>query len=94
MTELPRRELGRTGLQVTMLGYGAMELRGAPRGRDVTETQAETILHAVLDAGINYSNRSAYENRGHAAACDFWSPSGSRDGAGSPHSAASCAAVR
>ena len=33
-----------------MLGYGAMELRGAPRGRDVTDTQAETILHAVLDA--------------------------------------------
>jgi aryl-alcohol dehydrogenase-like predicted oxidoreductase len=56
--ELPKRELGRTGLQVTMLGYGAMELRGAPRGRDVTETQAETILHAVLDAGINYIDTS------------------------------------
>ena len=35
-----------------------MELRGAPRGRDVTETQAETILHAVLDAGINYIDTS------------------------------------
>ena len=35
-----------------MLGYGAMELRGAPRGRDVTEAQAEKILRAVLDAGI------------------------------------------
>src|SRR3979490_2652156 len=58
MTELPKRELGRTGLQVTMLGYGAMELRGAPRGRDVTEAQAETILHTVLDAGINYIDTS------------------------------------
>jgi aryl-alcohol dehydrogenase-like predicted oxidoreductase len=58
MTELPKRELGRTGLQVTMLGYGAMELRGAPRGRNVTEEQAETILHAVLDAGINYIDTS------------------------------------
>ena len=58
MTELPKRELGRTGLQVTMLGYGAMELRGAPRGRDVTEEQAETILHAALDAGINYIDTS------------------------------------
>src|SRR5512132_568230 len=58
MTELPKRQLGRTGLQITMLGYGAMELRGAPRGRDVTETQAETILHAVLDAGINYIDTS------------------------------------
>ena len=55
---LPRRQLGRTGLEVTMLGYGAMELRGAPRGRDVSEEQAETILHAVLDAGINYIDTS------------------------------------
>ena len=58
MPELPKRQLGRTGLQVTMLGYGAMELRGAPRGRDVTDAQAETILHAVLDAGINYIDTS------------------------------------
>ena len=58
MTELPKRQLGRTGLQVTMLGYGAMELRGAPRGRDVTDTQAEVILNAVLDAGINYIDTS------------------------------------
>ena len=58
MAELPTRQLGRTGLQVTTLGYGAMEIRGAPRGRDVTDTQAETILHAVLDAGINYIDTS------------------------------------
>jgi aryl-alcohol dehydrogenase-like predicted oxidoreductase len=58
IVDIPRRDLGRTGLQVTMLGYGAMELRGAPRGRDVTETQAETILNAVLDAGINYLDTS------------------------------------
>jgi aryl-alcohol dehydrogenase-like predicted oxidoreductase len=58
MTDLPRRDLGRTGLQVTMLGYGAMELRGEPRGRDVTEAQADTILNAALDAGINYLDTS------------------------------------
>jgi aryl-alcohol dehydrogenase-like predicted oxidoreductase len=58
MTDLPKRTLGRTGLQVTMLGYGAMELRGAPRARDITESQAETILNAVLDAGINYIDTS------------------------------------
>ena len=58
MTELPKATLGRTGLQVTRLGYGAMELRGAPRGRDVTDAQAETILHAALDAGINYIDTS------------------------------------
>jgi aryl-alcohol dehydrogenase-like predicted oxidoreductase len=58
MADLPKRELGRTGLQVTMLGYGAMELRGAPRARDTTDAQAETILNAVLDAGINYIDTS------------------------------------
>jgi aryl-alcohol dehydrogenase-like predicted oxidoreductase len=58
MADLPKRELGRTGLQVTMLGYGAMELRGAPRARPTTEEQAETILNAVLDAGINYIDTS------------------------------------
>jgi aryl-alcohol dehydrogenase-like predicted oxidoreductase len=58
MDNLPKRTLGRTGLQVTMLGYGAMELRGAPRARDTTEAQAETILNAVLDAGINYIDTS------------------------------------
>ena len=58
MTDLPKRQLGRTGLHVTMLGYGAMELRGAPRGRDISEAQAETVLNAVLDSGINYIDTS------------------------------------
>jgi aryl-alcohol dehydrogenase-like predicted oxidoreductase len=55
---IAKRELGRTGLQVTTLGYGAMELRGAPRGRDITEQQAEIILNKVLDGGINYIDTS------------------------------------
>jgi aryl-alcohol dehydrogenase-like predicted oxidoreductase len=58
IVDLPKRDLGQTGLQVAMLGYGAMELRGAPRGRDVTEAQAETILNTALDAGINYLDTS------------------------------------
>jgi aryl-alcohol dehydrogenase-like predicted oxidoreductase len=58
MPDLPKRTLGRTGLEVTTLGYGAMELRGAPRGRDVSEEQAERILNAVLDAGINFIDTS------------------------------------
>jgi aryl-alcohol dehydrogenase-like predicted oxidoreductase len=56
--DLPERQLGRTGLQVTMLGYGATELRGARRARDISDGQAETILRAVLDAGINYIDTS------------------------------------
>ncbi|MGD0004213.1 MAG: aldo/keto reductase [Anaerolineaceae bacterium] len=53
---LPTMTLGRTGLQVTRLGFGAMEIRGSRiwDGRPVTEQQAETILKAVLDSGINF----------------------------------------
>ena len=39
-------------------------------------------------------NRSPYENRNHAAACDCISQAGRRDGAASPCRAASWAAVR
>ncbi len=58
MPQLEKRTLGRTGLNVTTLGYGAMELRGAPRGREVTKDQAKAILDSVLDSGINYIDTS------------------------------------
>jgi aryl-alcohol dehydrogenase-like predicted oxidoreductase len=58
MSELPKRILGRTGLQVTTLGYGAMELRGAPRGPEVSDEAAEQVLNAVLNAGINFIDTS------------------------------------
>ncbi|MCC7369171.1 MAG: aldo/keto reductase [Chloroflexi bacterium] len=35
-----------------------MEMRGVPRGRDVTDEQSERILNAVLDAGINFIDTS------------------------------------
>jgi aryl-alcohol dehydrogenase-like predicted oxidoreductase len=53
---MEKRTLGRTGLQVTVLGHGAMEIRG-PRiwgGRPVTDEEADRILNAVLDGGINF----------------------------------------
>src|SRR5437763_2257912 len=60
MSGLEKRTFGRTGLEVTALGYGAMEIRGSRiwGGRPVTEEQAETILNAVLDAGINFIDTS------------------------------------
>ncbi len=53
---LTKRTLGRTGLDVTDLSYGAMEVRGSRiwGGRPVTEEQSQTILNAVLDDGINF----------------------------------------
>ncbi len=46
--------LGRTGLEVTTLGFGAMELRGPPTGPQLTDVQAGRLLGAVLDEGINF----------------------------------------
>jgi aryl-alcohol dehydrogenase-like predicted oxidoreductase len=58
MADLPKRRLGKTGEDVTILGFGAMELRGGGRGPEITEEQAETILNAVLDSGINLIDTS------------------------------------
>ena len=46
------RSFGNTGLSVTVLGYGAMELR------QVDEAQAERLLNAALDGGINFIDTS------------------------------------
>lgn len=53
---LAKKTLGRTGLEVTQLGYGAMEVRGSRiwNGRSCSDEQAETILNAVLDGDINF----------------------------------------
>ena len=45
---LPKAVLGRTGLEVTRLGYGA-----AFRKR-ISEEHADSILNEVIDAGVNF----------------------------------------
>ena len=52
------RPLGRTGSDVTILGYGAMELRGQPFGPAVDDADAGRLLNEVLDAGINLIDTS------------------------------------
>lgn len=54
------RLLGRSGLRVSQLGYGSMGLRGPQTWgvRVVDEPQAERILNAVLDAGVNFIDTS------------------------------------
>lgn len=46
---MERRPLGRTGLQVSVLGFGAGHV-GSP---DLAEADAAALLHGVLDSGIN-----------------------------------------
>lgn len=52
------RTLGRTKAEVTILGYGAMELRGLPRGPEIDDDTAGKVLNAVLDGGINLIDTS------------------------------------
>jgi len=58
MPELARRPLGRTGLEVTTLGFGAMELRGPPNGPEISDADAGRLLNAVLDLGVNFIDTS------------------------------------
>jgi aryl-alcohol dehydrogenase-like predicted oxidoreductase len=43
---------------VTVLGYGAMELRSRPRGPEIADTDAGRLLNAVLYGGINLIDTS------------------------------------
>ena len=56
--QLEKLGLGRTNLNVTRLGYGAMELRGSPNGPHIEEKQAKTVLNSMLDLGINFIDTS------------------------------------
>lgn len=58
MADLPRRTLGRTGLEVTTLGFGAMELRGGATGPEISDEAAGELLNTVLDEGINFIDTS------------------------------------
>jgi aryl-alcohol dehydrogenase-like predicted oxidoreductase len=62
---IPARVLGRTGVEVSILGYGAMELRGqftGPAsqisGPPVTDEDAGRLLNELLDAGVNLIDTS------------------------------------
>lgn len=58
---IPKRVLGRTGQNVSVLGYGTAELRGPNwrwSGRSISPEHARQILHAVLDAGVNLIDTS------------------------------------
>ncbi|HEY5652687.1 MAG TPA: aldo/keto reductase [Acidimicrobiia bacterium] len=54
----PIRPLGTTGVEVSALSYGAMELRGLPRGRDLAESEVGHLLNTVLDSGVTLIDTS------------------------------------
>lgn len=52
------RKMGQTGMVISRLGYGAMELAGAPLARDLSEQEAVEFINRIVDAGINYIDTS------------------------------------
>ena len=52
------RDLGRTGLRVSVVGYGASPLGGV--FGPVDETSAIRAVHETLDAGVNFIDVSPY----------------------------------
>ena len=55
--ELEKMQFGDTGIQVTRLGYGALEIR------HISENEVNNLLNLVLDSGINFIDTSIdYEN--------------------------------
>lgn len=57
------RQLGHTGVDVTILGYGSMELWGRPIGPALTDRAAGRLLNTVLDTGINMIDTSVEYGR-------------------------------
>jgi L-galactose dehydrogenase len=52
------RSLGQTGLEVSIISFGASSLGGV--FRDVSEAEAIRTVHVALDAGVNFIDVSPY----------------------------------
>jgi aryl-alcohol dehydrogenase-like predicted oxidoreductase len=57
---VPKRSLGRTGEQVSMLGLGGFHI-GKPK---LSDAEATRIIHAAIDAGLNFLDNSWDYNDG------------------------------
>ncbi len=61
---MERRILGRTGLEVTVVGFGAMTIGGA--FGPVDDAESNRALHVAIDAGMNFIDTSDAYGAGHS----------------------------
>ena len=59
---IPRRPLGRTGVEVSALGLGGAHLGGIK-----TETEAIRIVHEAIDSGVTFMDNAWEYNKGREA---------------------------
>jgi D-threo-aldose 1-dehydrogenase len=67
VTRFPRRQIGRTGLEVTELGLGCATLGGSRI--DVARAGAEAIVSAAWEAGVRYVDTAPFYGVGQAERC-------------------------
>jgi Predicted oxidoreductases (related to aryl-alcohol dehydrogenases) len=67
---LPKRSLGKTGIMITPIGFGAMELSGGGGGLlgfafpQISPADKNAIVKAALDSGINYFDTAEFYGNG------------------------------
>jgi aryl-alcohol dehydrogenase-like predicted oxidoreductase len=61
---MEKRTLGRTGLEVTVVGFGAMTIGGVYGSID--DAVSRQALHAAVDAGMNFIDTSDAYGAGHS----------------------------
>src|SRR6267378_2049333 len=61
-TPISRRRLGRTSIELGVLGFGGATIGGI--GTQVTEAQAQATLDAAWDAGLRYFDTAPWYGRG------------------------------
>ena len=54
------RTLGRTGLKVSQLGFGAMRLPMMPDGESVDTEKSVGLIHRAFEAGVNYIDSAVF----------------------------------
>jgi len=59
-----KRELGHSGLEVSVLGLGCWPLGGGPGWGDQDESVSIATIHAALDHGINFLDTAEGYNSG------------------------------
>lgn len=64
-TDLPKRKLGKTGLEITRVGIGAWAMGGNMWGPQDDAESSAAIRHA-LDLGINWIDTAAVYGNGHS----------------------------
>jgi aryl-alcohol dehydrogenase-like predicted oxidoreductase len=63
---MERRTLGRTGLTVSVLGFGSWPMSGEDRYGAIEDAEAILAIHRALDAGVNCVDTAAGYGFGHA----------------------------